>query len=300
MASLALIRATSLGLTLLAAGTASAQVFHPEDVERAKTFYVGNAGGSNDCLQTLNLGMRALFDEQRLQLGSTVDLSMMALKRAGKARGPIVMGFFDERGRRTSGVTEPKTLRESVWNRMLSEANGVAGWHLFGLSPMDGYHSIMLALDLQDPTDPKVFWADQWGTKGGWKLYPDKEALDGEIQSLTNGWWKRFLNEKGFQAKSDSKLYPLVPTRTPSNNKATIARVTRLNLRSGPGSEHEVLAQGRTGDEFQIIGRQDLWVQLRLPDGREAWAHRYYLTQVYDPSVGSAGLVNSLASSGGE
>ena len=157
-------------------------------------------------------------------------------------------------------------------------------------------------LDSKQGTSTRKRWAcftlQASGNRGEPAVGPGEESLDGEIQSLTNGWWKRFLNEKGFQAKSDSKLYPLVPTRTPSNNKATIARVTRLNLRSGPGSEHEVLAQGRTGDEFQIIGRQDLWVQLRLPDGREAWAHRYYLTQVYDPSVGSAGLVNSLASSG--
>lgn len=77
---------------------------------------------------------------------------------------------------------------------------------------------------------------------------------------------------------------------------AKITRATRLNLRAGPGTEHAVVSQGARGDELAVLGRDGVWVQLRLADGREVWAHGYYLEvrdRAAEPAVGIAGVLGS-------
>ena len=164
------------GLYLCApSASAQSQRFPDADVERAKAFWIESASsGGLDCLQTLNKAMRTLYQDDAMRLGSTIDLTMAALQRLERA-GPVkAFGFHDPDGRSTFGVTEPATLRESVWDWMRAQATE-PGYYLFGFSPLDGIHSVVLTMDTHDPNDPKVYWSDQWSSKGGWKLYASKE-----------------------------------------------------------------------------------------------------------------------------
>jgi hypothetical protein len=160
--------AASLAIGLLFAVPAAAQdrSFADEDVQRAKTFFQGSIGSGRDCLVTLNEGMRVLFDNRSLRLSSTVDLTMKKLAQAGLAAPATKFGFFDEKGRSTYGVTAPKTLRNSVWDGLISMSGGGKGWFAYGFSPLDGNHSVTLFLDATGD-NPVVYWADQWASKGG-------------------------------------------------------------------------------------------------------------------------------------
>ena len=113
-------------LLALGASTAGAQggLFHPDDIERMKAFTTANAQGKLykhfDCLETVNRAMRSLYNEPRMRLGtrvgSTVDLTMQTLQRRGLAAPTQTFDFLDADGRKTTGVTPPKTLRRSLWD----------------------------------------------------------------------------------------------------------------------------------------------------------------------------------------
>lgn len=294
---MAVARAVRVGCVVLGcllAGTAygqddkNARRFKDEDVERAKAFWIQNATGGNslDCLLTLNKALRILYDDPAMKVSSTIDRTMNGLNKIGRATEVLHMGFFDEKGRKTFGVTEPKTLRKSVWDHMIAQAGSEPGYYMFGLSPLDGIHSVVLTLDTHDPEDPKVYWSDQWSSKGGWKLYPTKKDLDGEIEYRTNRWWKSELSSKKIKFKSDAKVWQLLPrVEQVKTLQATVIRASHLNLRSEPTSSkqnHVKDSRGRRryakkGETFEVVGRQGKWVQLKLSDGTEAWAHGYFL-----------------------
>lgn len=63
-----------------------------------------------------------------------------------------------------------------------------------------------------------------------------------------------------------------------------------LNLRGAASTTAPILARARAGDRLPVLGRQGLWVKVRLPDGRTAYAHSAYLR--VEPAVD--GLTASL------
>lgn len=296
--------AASIALSLLLAAPSFAQeAFKSEDVQRAKSFFTESAGGDLDCLETLNEGMRVLYNDRNMRLASTVDLTMKKLAQLGRAKPARKFGFNDEEGRSTFGVTAPKTLRDSVWDGLIEMSGGVKGWHVFGFSPLDGNHSVTLFLDTRK-RKAKVYWADQWGTKGGFKLYPDKKALDGEIERLTASWWKSKLASLGIKFKTDAKIYQLVPPGAEAveqpvveegDETAEIYRASRLNLRSGPGTNHGRVASGRSGDTFKVVGREGKWVQLENSEGQRVWAHGHFLRITRQPAAGAAAALRGLS-----
>lgn len=158
-----------------------------------KGVFVANANASTDkmdCITTMNAGMRALFNDQDQAVGSAVHHTMGKLQESGRASARNAIEFNDSKGRITTGIREPMTLSESVWDKLLSMAGDDVGYSVFGLSLMDGYHSITLTLDNNNPSNPIVYWSDQWSSRGGWQAF-EKYGLDAEITELTNTWWNR-------------------------------------------------------------------------------------------------------------
>ncbi|WP_179380371.1 SH3 domain-containing protein [Jannaschia marina] len=52
-----------------------------------------------------------------------------------------------------------------------------------------------------------------------------------------------------------------------------------LNLRAGPGTDHEILRRMYPGDRLDALGRQGRWVQVRHVSGAVGWAYDAYLTR---------------------
>ncbi len=301
-----------LGL-LLAASACAAQdgTFHDEDVERMKAFTVANATGElykrSDCLETINRAVRALYNEPRLRLSSTVDLTMGVLQGQGKCAPTEEFNFVDAEGKPTIGVTPPETLRRSVWDGLLAKVGDAKGYSVFGISPLDGNHSVLLVADTHEAI-PTFFWLDQWGTKGGWKEYPSKEALDGEIERLTAKWWVSKLASLDTKFKSRCRVYPLIPKTDADRTTPmlTMNRATFLRMRSGPGTKFDQVEteEGkkryfRKGESFPVLQREGKWARVLLPDGGAGWAHAGFGRSWSQPAVtvlaGAAGALGRLA-----
>ncbi len=263
---------TLKGLAALAflaalAGPAAAQTVKPfpaDRVERAKAMFQANAtsGSPMDCITTLNYVMsNGFLEDPLLELGSQIDHTFAKLQSAGHATAPKVIEFFDERGKATTGVTAPKTLRESAFDNLKRMAGNTPGWHVFGLSLMDGYHSVTLVLDLNDASAPKVFWADQWSTKGGWLQY-DKAGLDGEIERLTGNWW---TDTK--KPRSRTTLWRVIST---TQSRVAISTGS-INVRAEPSAAAAVVARTTPGAKNRLLERQGSWIKIELANGTQGW-----------------------------
>jgi hypothetical protein len=167
------------------------RTFDAADIARMRAFFEANAKAPKpkSCIATLNEGVKLVLREPKQKTRGSVDKTAAELQAAGRAGAVREVGFLDARGRRTTGTLSPVRLRESVWDAVIAQAGGDPGWSVFVMSLMDGYHSVTLSLDNTDPAKPKIFWSDQWSTKGGFKEYT-KATLDAEIEHLTHAWWE--------------------------------------------------------------------------------------------------------------
>ena len=320
---------TTLLLALAAAGLGYAQApvirradrtFSEERIEAMEAYYRANATSANpsDCLVTMNRGLRILYDNPDLKLGNSVDRTMAALRNARPMRADNfrTRNFLHEKEDGTyrsnrGGVLQPDKLDRSVWDYVIGTAAGTEGFSVFGCSPMDGYHSVLLVVDNRDADAPKVYWADQWSTKGGWKLYPTKASLDGEIERLTHNWWKSKFESTGQRFKTRCRLYQLIPdaANDPGYNLATVIGTPGLNkkplpLREGPRMTFPVKTDAAgekvyayLGDSFAVlerVGDKNQFVNLILPDGSTGWVPSWYLSfeTSEDPDV--VGIIDQL------
>lgn len=180
-----------IGAELTKRALAAGRTFSPEATERMKAFFIANATSASpmSCIATLNAGMRNVINNPAQPVRSEIQTTMAEFQSSGIAGESRIIEFRDAGNKITKGVREPVTLEKSIWEAVIEMTGGDFGWSVFGLSIMDGYHSVTLTLDNSDPLNPRIYWSDQWSTKGGWKEY-SKGALDKEITDLTISWWK--------------------------------------------------------------------------------------------------------------
>jgi hypothetical protein len=94
-----------------------------------------------------------------------MDDQMKELIKTGYAGNQISIDFKDSNNKKTNGITNPagylnKTLSETV-NQNLSDE---AGYQFFGMSIMDGYHSVMIVVNNTDTANPTYNVLDQHGS----------------------------------------------------------------------------------------------------------------------------------------
>lgn len=190
----------------------SIQNFSGEQMEIVRNEFVNNAASAQrqNCITIVNSAMRSLYGGRITgRLGSTIHDTMGALQNYGLAGTAEVFEFLDASGRLTRGVVRPDHLQRSVedWIMAQADANQMSAHYLFGLSVMDGYHSVILGLDFSGPGDPgtRLYWADQ--VHGGWD--PIVGRLDQRITSKTQGWWDPLPADR--KARTRVTLWPLIP-----------------------------------------------------------------------------------------
>lgn len=172
--------------------------FMGEAMERMRATFLANKAAAHrlNCIEIMNAGLRSLFDARlrdasggNLALGSSVQATMGRLQEYGLADAPTDFEYFDAAGRPTRGVNRPETLRQSVeaWIYQQCEVNQQSAYYAFGLSVMDGYHSVLLPVAFSGTGDPstKVYWADQ--IYSGWDDVTG--GLDARITERTQRWW---------------------------------------------------------------------------------------------------------------
>lgn len=200
--------------------------FSLDAAQRMKEFFQKNVKSEAPlaCINTLRSGLHELYDTDsedtpefvsdalKMSPKNTIEETMGKMQKAGLARKMIEINFLDDKGKvigKGSGK-EPKTLQESVWDKIISIADvdrpNVKKEHsyfVFGLSLGDGFHSITLTLDYRDKSKPKIRWSDQTHNHDdGWEEYQkaasghpekfqkdSKRGLDEYIEYAVNYWW---------------------------------------------------------------------------------------------------------------
>jgi hypothetical protein len=141
----------------------------------------------------------------------TIERAMSQLVRAGRATGPVRIDFTDSRGRR-AGTLAPVALQSSVQAAVTSRSPEKGCWYAFGMSLMDGYHSVMLLVD-HTGDDRRIYWMDQY-SRG---LSRDvTTTLDDDVTTWTKSHWAAVLEEsikKGGKEKRFSTTIRLWPLR---------------------------------------------------------------------------------------
>lgn len=187
--------------TALAAG----RTFGEDSITKMKDYFVQNsqkpakprenpppapAGGWQDsCIVALNKGMKIVTTTPALPTTpETIEKTMAKIAASGHSGVAREVWFDDKAGKPTRGAVRPERLQASIWDTVMSLAGGDPGWSVFTMSLDDGNHSVTLTLDANDPRAARVYWSDQWQSKGGWKEYT-RSGLDSEVTRLVQMWW---------------------------------------------------------------------------------------------------------------
>jgi hypothetical protein len=155
-----------------------------------KKYLVKNARTERDsCIVCMNKAIQKLLEDPAQRLTpESIEKTMELLQQSNRASEARVIRFKDRRGRISAGGARPHVLDESVAAAILDMVGSDVGWSVFGMSLLDGFHSVTVTVDTHDPSTPRIYWSDQWQSKRGWKEY-SRSALDKEVTKLIQGWW---------------------------------------------------------------------------------------------------------------
>ena len=201
--------------------------FTQADIDRVAKVYEDNAAAAQSdsgdrcsCIVMLNVAVGQLLNlrlkkaparstsDRQVDLAAlsteSIEKAMQQVRGAGRALAPIVMNLLDERGR-PAGTLRPKKLKASVQARVIKESPTEGCWFAYGMSVMDGYHSVLLLVD-HTGQDPKIFWLDQFSTG----VTDDvTSTLDTRLTDITQGWWDSVKASKNKGYDTMIRLWPL-------------------------------------------------------------------------------------------
>jgi len=81
-----------------------------------------------------------------------------------------------------------------------------------------------------------------------------------------SGEWYRFEDFEGDKGWVHQSLVGKIPS--------VITRNDTSNIRSGPGTTHQVLFSVEKGIPFKTLKRENNWIQIEHADGDKGWIHK--------------------------
>ncbi|MCL6448911.1 MAG: N-acetylmuramoyl-L-alanine amidase [Armatimonadetes bacterium] len=75
------------------------------------------------------------------------------------------------------------------------------------------------------------------------------------------------------------------PTTEEKPEQKLVVQGDAVNIRSGPGTSHDVLAQVSRGARLPFIDRSADWYQVQLPDGKTGWIIAWYVKEEVPPAT---------------
>ena len=186
----------------------SGRTFDEESIKKMKEYFITNSqkptkpeknppprppeGWQDSCIVALNNAMKIGTGKTDLPTTpKSIEATMSKIAGSGHSGGAREIWFESKSGKiNKHGSLRPEKLEQSVWDTVISLAGGDLGWSVFTMSLLDGHHSVTLTLDMNDPAAPRLFWSDQWESKGGWKEYTHTE-LDEEVTTRVQKWWDK-------------------------------------------------------------------------------------------------------------
>lgn len=81
-----------------------------------------------------------------------------------------------------------------------------------------------------------------------------------------SGEWYRFEDFEGDKGWVHRSLVDKIPSVITSNETS--------NIRSGPGTNHQVLFSVEKGIPFKVLKRENNWIHIEHADGDKGWIHK--------------------------
>ncbi|SHE86162.1 RHS repeat-associated core domain-containing protein [Flavobacterium fontis] len=141
----------------------------PQRIINGKPRYGYTDSDKHDCVTAVNRSIRTLMNDNKIKAKANMDDQMKEHIKTNYAEKQITIDFKDASGKKTVGATNPygylnKTLSETIKDN-LSDTD--SGYQFFGMSIMDGYHSVMVVVNNTDPKNPSFNMFDQHGSMFG-------------------------------------------------------------------------------------------------------------------------------------
>ncbi len=80
------------------------------------------------------------------------------------------------------------------------------------------------------------------------------------------GPWRRFKDFEG----DEGWIHISVVDKTPS----VITVNTECNIRSGPGTNYDILFKVEKGVPFKVLKKKDAWIEIQHADGDKGWIYQ--------------------------
>jgi hypothetical protein len=113
------------------------------------------------------------------------------------------------------------------------------------------------------------------GALGGWSKTPTEKALRICIKESVNFVVSKTPAKYYHYSPVGTAVRPtsLTPTSTAPLSQEPSVQVTgsSVNIRSGPGTGHNIVDSVNRGDRLILLGESGNWFQVRLPNGKEGW-----------------------------
>jgi hypothetical protein len=206
--------------------------FTAAEIANVLTAYADNAaavasdtGDRCSCIVMLNVALGRLLplqlkqnrargtSDRRVQMAAltteSIEQAMRQLREKGFASDPLTMNFLDRRNR-TAGTLKPEELKGSVRDEVLKLSQPDGCWFAYGMSIMDGYHSVLLLVDNRAAA-ARIYWLDQFS--GGLDI-DVTDDLDQRVTAKTQSWWQSVMDTKGKGYNTTLRVWPLRKPRT--------------------------------------------------------------------------------------
>jgi len=210
-------RAASRSADQALASRSTAEVFSEENILELQRRFTANARLANNVRRNCILIIRELAP----QLFSADPQVAQSVQTAlGRLRGPslkmtelgrvlsqlgLVSNSAQIRFNNGNGNNEPTEMLQDPWNTIMAMVGNVPGWHVFGLAPFQGYHSVTVLVNNR-PDGPRLYWADQWridpgdnfdqapGSASGFRRY-EQAGFNSFLLNYTRSRWNSVHSE---------------------------------------------------------------------------------------------------------
>ncbi|MCP4023607.1 MAG: TIGR04211 family SH3 domain-containing protein [Desulfobacteraceae bacterium] len=85
-------------------------------------------------------------------------------------------------------------------------------------------------------------------------------------------------------------LWGLIYTPVLSAQYIYVSGITKITVRTGPGTDHKIIAMVESGTQLEVVSSQPDWTLVKTSEGKEGWVLTRFLTK----SVPKVLLVNKL------